>query len=128
MAPGKTTSLGLRQFAAVLHKNVILQIRSRRTTLGLGGWGSLIFQILVPVAFFSLMCIPKHYIKPYVHPTFIDPQQYDIDTTWWAGTSPYEGKPLDIALGSWQLPRVFHNALVFSFGQCVLVHHSCLLP
>ena len=84
-------SLRLRQFAAVLQKNLILQTRSRRTILGIGGWGALLIQILTPVAFFSLMCIPKYYIKPYTHPMYLETQQYDIDTKFWAGASPYEG-------------------------------------
>ncbi|KAF6260985.1 hypothetical protein COO60DRAFT_831207 [Scenedesmus sp. NREL 46B-D3] len=80
----------LRQFAAVLHKNFILQTRGRRSVLG-SGWGAVLLQILLPVAFFSLMCIPKYYIQPYEHPAFLQPQEYDVDTKWWAGASPYEG-------------------------------------
>lgn len=84
--------LTLRQFVAVLHKNFILQTRGRRSVLG-SGWGAVLLQILLPVAFFSLMCIPKYYIQPYEHPAFLQPQEYDVDTKWWAGASPYEGAP-----------------------------------
>ncbi len=48
-------------------------------------------MVQVPVAFFSLMCIPKHYIKPFVHPQVLGVQEFDIDAKWWAGASPYEG-------------------------------------
>eukprot|EP00878_Enallax_costatus_P023234 GHUV01024702.1.p1 GENE.GHUV01024702.1~~GHUV01024702.1.p1 ORF type:complete len:115 (+),score=10.22 GHUV01024702.1:437-781(+) len=96
----------LRQFSAVLRKNFILQTRSRRSILGISGWGALVVQILLPVAFFSLMCIPKYYIQPYEHPVFLQSQEYDLDTKWWAGASPYEGinsnRPPAI-LGSQQL-------------------------
>ncbi|WIA08739.1 hypothetical protein OEZ85_008162 [Tetradesmus obliquus] len=85
--------LTLRQFVAVLHKNFILQTRGRRSVLG-SGWGAVLLQILLPVAFFSLMCIPKYYIQPYEHPAFLQPQEYDVDTKWWAGASPYEGPAL----------------------------------
>lgn len=81
----------LLQFSAVLRKNFILQTRSRRSILGISGWGALLVQILLPVAFFSLMCVPKYYIQPYQHPVFLQSQEYDIDTKWWAGASPYEG-------------------------------------
>lgn len=80
-----------RQFLAVLKKNFILQTRGRRSLLGISGWGALVLQVMLPVAFFSLMCIPKYYIQPYQHPLFIQSQEYDVDTKWWAGASPYEG-------------------------------------
>lgn len=82
---------GWRQFAAVLHKNLILQCRGRGSFLGVSGWGALLLQLLVPVAFVGLMWLPKYYISPYQHPTYLQPQAYDIDTKWWAGASPYEG-------------------------------------
>lgn len=82
-----------RQFAAVLQKNLILQIRGRRSFLGLGGWAALALQILLPALFFTLMCIPKYYIQPYEHPVYLQQNENDIDTRWWAGASPYEGKP-----------------------------------
>jgi hypothetical protein len=36
-------------------------------------------QVLVPVAFFGLMCIPKHYIKPQPLPRQILSQAIDLD-------------------------------------------------
>jgi len=85
------TRLALRQFAALLRKNFTLTVRSRRTPLGLGGWGGLLLQVLLPALFFGLMWIPKHYIKPIEHPVFLQRQSYDIDSKFWAGPSPYEG-------------------------------------
>ncbi len=38
-------SLGARQFLALVHKNLILQVRSRKTFLGIGGWGALFLQV-----------------------------------------------------------------------------------
>jgi hypothetical protein len=58
-----SAALKYRQFAAVLHKNIITQVRGRRSLLG-SGWGALLVQVLIPVAFSSLMCIPKYYIRP----------------------------------------------------------------
>jgi hypothetical protein len=81
-----------RQFAAVLQKNFILQIRGRRSFLGLGGLPALLLQIALPAVFFTLMCIPKYYIEPYDHPVYLQQSESDIDTRWWAGASPYEGK------------------------------------
>jgi hypothetical protein len=91
MDAGQLRRLQLRQFAAVLHKNLLLQTRARKSILGIGGWGALLLQLLTPVAFFSLMCIPKYYIQPYVHPMYLETQEYQVDTKWWAGASPYEG-------------------------------------
>jgi hypothetical protein len=84
-----------RQFAAVLQKNFILQFRGRRSFLGLGGLPALLLQVSLPALFFALMCIPKYYIQPYEHPVFLQQSESDIDTRWWAGASPYEGKTLD---------------------------------
>lgn len=80
-----------RQFLAVLHKNILLQTRSRRA-FGLAGLPALLFQIALPACFFLLMIIPKHYIKPINWPQYLESQQYDIDVSFWAGASPYEGK------------------------------------
>ncbi|KAF8072728.1 Abca17 [Scenedesmus sp. PABB004] len=78
-------------FGAVLRKNFILQTRGRRTLFGLGGWAGLVAQVLLPVGFFALMCIPKHYIQPYQHPRLLQAQEHDLDTKAWAGATPYEG-------------------------------------
>jgi hypothetical protein len=93
-APPATTSSRARQFAAVLHKNVLLSVRGRRSTFlgGVGGWPALLLQVALPALFFSLMCIPKYYIQPYEHPLFLQASEYDVDTRWWAGASPYEGE------------------------------------
>lgn len=80
-----------RQFAAVLQKNFILQIRGRHSLFGLGGLPALLLQISLPALFFALMCIPKYYIQPYDHPVYLQQSESDIDTRWWAGASPYEG-------------------------------------
>jgi hypothetical protein len=82
----------VRQFAAVLQKNFILQIRGRRSFLGLGGLPALLLQIALPALFFTLMCVPKYYIEPYDHPVYLQQSESDIDTRWWAGASPYEGR------------------------------------
>lgn len=52
-------------------------------------------QILLPVAFFSLMCIPKHYIKPFPHPVLLPSSEFDLDSNWWAGGTPYTGPAMD---------------------------------
>lgn len=36
---------GVKQFLAVTGKNFILQTRSRKSFLGLGGWGALLIQV-----------------------------------------------------------------------------------
>ncbi len=54
----------MTQAGALLRKNFILQTRSRRNYFGIGGWGSFIFEILTPAAFFLLLTIPKQYLKP----------------------------------------------------------------
>ena len=36
-------------------------------------------QVLVPVVFFGIMCIPKHYIKPQPRPREIISRAYDLD-------------------------------------------------
>lgn len=60
--------------------------------MGVGGWPALAMQIVLPALFFTIMCIPKYYIQPYQHPMFLQQTEYDIDTRWWAGASPYEGE------------------------------------
>lgn len=54
----------MTQAGALLRKNFLLQTRSKRSRLGLGGWGSFVFELLTPAAFFLLLCIPKQYLKP----------------------------------------------------------------
>lgn len=41
--------------------------------------GCMRLQVLVPVVFFGLMCIPKHYIKPQPRPREIMSRPYDLD-------------------------------------------------
>lgn len=87
LRPSKT-----RQFLAVLHKNFLLQVRSRKSFLGVGGWGAFVLQLLVPAAFFALMCIPKYYIKPIEHKEVLEPRVWDLDSRWWSGPDPYSGE------------------------------------
>ena len=74
----------VRQFAAVLHKNYLLQTRASRTwaRFGVSGWLSLLLEILVPGVFFALMCIPKHYLNPQFIPRQLSPA-YDLDLAKW---------------------------------------------
>ena len=53
-------------------------------------------QVLVPVAFFGLMCIPKHYIKPQLLPRQIISRPYDLDMglTSKPGSAEYFGAAL----------------------------------
>ncbi len=46
MAP--TRPRAALQFFALLRKNFTLQTRSRKTVLGIGGWGALLVQIVLP--------------------------------------------------------------------------------
>lgn len=83
-----------RQFRAVLHKNFILQTRGRKSLLGLEGWAALLVEMLVPAAFFILMCIPRYWIPPGINPMDIRPP-VDLDTSSYGGWSkdvPYDGK------------------------------------
>ena len=57
-----------QQFRAVLRKNFLLQVRGRKAFLGLEGWAALLAELLIPAAFFVLMCLPRHYLTPSVKP------------------------------------------------------------
>ena len=83
----------IRQFGAVLHKNYLLQTRTSRahTYLGAAGWAALLIEIAIPAVFFTLMCIPKHYLNPMKFPQQVS-QAWDLDATQWA--LQYEGGPL----------------------------------
>ena len=83
-------ALALRQFAALLRKNAIITLRSRRA-FGLGGAAGLLLQVLLPALFVALMWVPKYYIRPISHAAFLPAEAYDLDSKWWAGPSPYEG-------------------------------------
>ena len=52
-------------------------------------------QVLVPVVFFGIMCIPKHYIKPQPRPREIMSRTYDLDMglTSQPGSAMYFGAP-----------------------------------
>ncbi|KXZ53111.1 hypothetical protein GPECTOR_7g1001 [Gonium pectorale] len=78
-----------RQFLAVLKKNFILQTRGRKSLLGLGGWAGLILQLLLPVAFFFVMYLPKYYIKPTRHGETMGPTPVLLESRSWA--TPYDG-------------------------------------
>jgi hypothetical protein len=101
-----------RQFLAVLQKNIILQTRSGRSWFGLGGWAALVVQILVPVAFFTLMWIPKYYIRPFPHPEILSGTDYELDSKWWAGANAYTGEVL-----VWMNDVVLAVDGTTSFGQ-----------
>lgn len=107
-----------RQFAAVLQKNFILQIRGRHSLFGLGGLPALLLQISLPALFFALMCIPKYYIQPYDHPVYLQQSESDMDTRWWAGASPYEGAQ---GPACWSQSRVATQC-------CASLLHTCLSP
>ncbi len=81
-------ALRLRQFVALIRKNATLQLRDRRSFLGLSGYAGALASTLLPAAFFLLMWLPRYYIQPYTHPQLLNAQDYDIDTKWWAGASP----------------------------------------
>jgi len=53
----------LNQFAALLHKNVLLLAASRGSLFKcFSVWGSLVFRLAVPAVFFTIMLLPKYYI------------------------------------------------------------------
>ena len=74
----------------MLHKNYLLQTRTSRahTYLGAAGWAALLIEIAIPAVFFTLMCIPKHYLNPMKFPQQVS-QAWDLDATQWA--LQYEG-------------------------------------
>ena len=74
----------------MLHKNYLLQTRTSRahTYLGAAGWAALLIEIAIPAVFFTLMCIPKHYLNPMHFPQQVS-QAWDLDATKWA--LQYEG-------------------------------------
>lgn len=61
------------QFTALLHKNVLLSTRNKKSLLGskLSGWGGYVVQLLVPALFFSIMYLPKHFIPVSCVPFFV---------------------------------------------------------
>ncbi|KAF5833388.1 hypothetical protein DUNSADRAFT_10320 [Dunaliella salina] len=87
----------LSQFRALLHKNVLLQTRDRKSPLGgkLGGWGAFAFQLCVPAFFFLVMWLPKYYIPPVPHLQQLSSRSLELDTAWWSGPQPYSGPALD---------------------------------
>lgn len=52
------------QFTALLHKNVLLSTRNKKSLFGnkLSGWGGYLVQLLVPALFFGIMYLPKYFI------------------------------------------------------------------
>ena len=82
---------GTRQLRAVLWKNWILETRSRRSLLGIGGWGAWLLQVSIPALFFLLMCIPKYYIKPMRHAEVVSSLSPGLESRWWSGPEPYSG-------------------------------------
>ena len=74
----------LRQFGAVLRKNVLLQTRGRRALFGLSGGVALALELLTPAAFFLLMCLPKFYLPaPQSTPLSLF-VAHDLDDASWA--------------------------------------------
>eukprot|EP00887_Chlorella_sp_A99_P005937 scaffold29.g5937.t1 len=73
---------GASQFAAVLRKNLLLQLRGRRRLFGLAGWPALVLEVCVPALFFLVACIPKYYLKPQLLPLQLSPV-YDLDLPAW---------------------------------------------
>ena len=57
-----------RQFLALLRKNLLLQTRARKNWLGLTSWGALALEILLPVAFFLILWLPRQF-APLPRPT-----------------------------------------------------------
>lgn len=76
------TPSGREQFAAVLHKNWLLRLKGGRKWFGLGGWAAATLDVLVPVLFFLVMCIPKHYMRPLPSPLQLAPA-YPADMAGW---------------------------------------------
>jgi hypothetical protein len=61
-------------------------------------------QILVPAAFFALMCIPKHYIKPQPLPRQIvsRPLELDLGLSMDAGSQSYYGDAGHVFVCPWE--------------------------
>ena len=59
-----------RQFWALLRKNLLLQTRARKSWLGLTSWGALAVEILLPVAFFLILWLPRYFL-PLPRPTLV---------------------------------------------------------
>ena len=58
------------QFWALLRKNLLLQTRARKNWLGLTNWAALAFEILLPVAFFLILWLPRWFL-PLPRPTLV---------------------------------------------------------
>ncbi|KAL4853959.1 ATP-binding cassette sub-family A member 3 [Chlorella vulgaris] len=100
MAPSRRQSSGASQFRAVLRKNWLLRLRGGRKWFGLGGWFAAVVEVLVPVLFFLVMCIPKHYMHPMPVPRALAPL-YPVDTAAWGEL--YQGPASNAPDGAAQL-------------------------
>ena len=86
-----------RQFLALLRKNVLLQTRARKNWLGLTSWGALALEILLPVAFFLILWLPRQF-APLPRPT---PVQLSAA----------------LPLESWAWAQVYTGDLIYSQGS-----------
>lgn len=85
--PGLTPSppSRLRQFQAIMYKNMLLQLRSRFVFCGLrlGGAATVAFEVLLPVLFIGAMCIVTQLPRvPYPPLVF---REWALSDTGWSG-------------------------------------------
>jgi hypothetical protein len=108
----------MRQFSAIMYKNILLQFRSRKVFLGcrLGGVAAVLFEVLIPVLFISAMCLMQRFPQLTYPPLVF--KAYDLHDSQWAHT--YKGA-LPTMPSCWQLyyPRA-HTSLGLHVGQTLL--------
>lgn len=112
----------LRQFSAVVRKNLLLQTRASKAwyTFRLTGWAALLLEIAVPGIFFALTCIPKIYLNPVEVPRQLTPP-YALDATKWA--LDYDGEARAHTL---LLCHIIGDSLLCSSGLTLSVEQKQL--
>ena len=93
-------------------------------------WLGLVVNILVPPAFFILMCLPKHFIKPIPFPQQLF-SAMDLDQPQWAreyrGEAPLQMRvPCWAAVMSCRVSIARHWAARVGLRQCHVLSQSVL--
>ncbi|KAK3266229.1 hypothetical protein CYMTET_25133, partial [Cymbomonas tetramitiformis] len=70
------------QFGAMFRKNILLKSRGK-LICGLGGYVAVFVELLLPVVFFALMCLPKALVAPHAFDTQLS-QAYPLASRLWS--------------------------------------------